>query len=178
MRITQDERSQRTIQRDNNHVADKLEEKVKSFSRVDARLQFFVPDSFSFSDIQRQWAEDFSLRLNHHIHDCVLYRLLIDDLYVCVFVLLELFNIYNYVVLEEWDVLIHEVYSIYSPFLQSYVPDLNTGRSWLNSIVTEAKGMHPFTSVCSRSSFVNKSYHRILFQWYHQFPLFRRVSYW
>lgn len=175
MLLIQDERNERTIHRDLDEVADQLEAKVKSISSVDARLQFFAPDSFSFTDIQRQWADQLSLRIQHHVHDCVLYRMLIDDVYVCVFVLFELLRLYSKVVLEECDVLLNEIYTIYSPFLQSYIPDEDTGKSLLISLATEAKGMYPFISICLPFSLVNKSCRRILFLWYHQFPLFRRV---
>lgn len=142
MRIIQGEQYLRTVFQDPDGVADRVEDKISWLCSVDARLQYFVRESFSFTDLQKKEAEKHSLKIQHHVHDCVIYRMLIDDIYVCVFVLLQVLQLSRRVYFDEWMVLVNEIYTIYSPFLTSYVPDRANGISWLLSLVAEAKGMY------------------------------------
>lgn len=130
-----------TMHQDPSPVVDKLEEMVNKSSNSDARLQYFVKESFFFTQFHNEIAEKYSIKVHHHIHDRVLYRILIEDIYVCTFVLLSIFQITNFVVLDEWVVLANEIYFIYAPFIKCYVPDRNTGVSMILSLLKEAQGM-------------------------------------
>lgn len=123
-------------------VVDALEDAAKKICEYDARLQFVVKQSFYFTRFQSRLAERFKLKIQHHVHDCVLYHLLIEDIYVCVFGLLGITQKFCGGVADVWPVLLYEIYTIYAPFIDFYAPDCNAGVSWVFNILEEARGMH------------------------------------
>lgn len=160
--ITPPESYELTIHQDSFGVVDKLEDMAQEICAVDARLQFITRESFSFTKLQLELARKYSLKIEYHSHDLILYSLLIQDIHVCVFVLLEILHLLQFVAIGEWMVLVDEIYFLYSPFISLYVPDRDTGISWVISLVREARGMYSLHTHLL-NSFANKSCHRILF---------------
>lgn len=158
------------IHQDSFAVLDKLEDMAQEICAIDARLQYCVRESFSFTKHQMELAEKYSLRIQHHVHDLIIYSMMILDIHVCASVLLGILRVTKFVSMEEWTILIDEIYLLYSPFINLYVPDISTGRSWVISLVQEARGMYLLHNHLFHA-FPNKSCHRKLFQTL-QVPLF------
>lgn len=147
----QEEENWRMIERDSASVFDVLEATTEEICEIDARLQFVIKQSFSFTRLQSNLAQKFELKLQHHVHDCILYRLLIEDLHICTFCLLGIVQSFGLDVVEGWEVLVKELYILYSPFIDCYVPDNDTGISWIHALLQEAKGMrshHIHSFIC------------------------------
>lgn len=135
-----------TVPRDSALVIDKLQDLAKKANDKDERLQFVLPQSFAFTEEQRAIADKWGLKLNHHVHDIILYRMYVEDIHICVMVLRSaLARCGTYIGSNiDFNVLAKSIDDIYSPFLRSYSsPDCSTLKDTL-FLVKEAAfiGMH------------------------------------
>lgn len=130
-----------TVPQDKPQVADRLQDLAKSICRRDPRLQFVVETSFELTPVQRQIADELGVRVAHHVHDLVLYRLMIEDIHVCVVVLLEILKASNVIIEEEWKVLIDGIDEVYFEFLRPYVEQNADTRAVIARLVQETKCM-------------------------------------
>lgn len=94
-----------TINQDSSTLVKKVQATAQEICDIDARLQFVIDDSFSFTKNHRRLAERFKLQIQHQLHDSILYRLVIEDIYICVICLLGLVQVNGSGVIDGWQVL-------------------------------------------------------------------------
>lgn len=129
------------IPQDSREVFDKMETTIRDICSEDPRLQFIVPASCAFTNCQKIFAEEFSLKIYHHAHDFVLFSMILQDIYSCVFFIISVFNVCGRSTFRSWFVLANEIYSFYSLFIAHHVKDVDYGVHRVLELIQEVQGM-------------------------------------
>lgn len=112
------------IPRDNDEIVKSLRVSAQAAAGKDNRFQFVLPHSFAVTFEQICKADALNLKIYHHVHDLVMYRMYIEDIHVCVAVLREALAMRGKTKFapSNFRVLAKEIDDIYSPFLRSNSP--------------------------------------------------------